>query len=159
MYSSQVSTQPLFFGPILYSGYPQVEGLLDDIRIYNRALSDTEISSLYHEGLCYEMISVTDTLFINTNITSYNPIQYKHTIKIYPNPTKDNITIECADYSTMKGYRLKILNSLAQEVFNTSIAQQKSVIALSSLSGKGLYLVYLINDKNEILDVKKIVLQ
>jgi len=42
----------------MWRDYPEVgdknvryyQGFLDDIRIYNRALSDIEIQALYHEG-------------------------------------------------------------------------------------------------------------
>ncbi len=40
----------LVIGGIGYSGYVTALRTIDDIRIYNRALSDTEIASLYHEA-------------------------------------------------------------------------------------------------------------
>lgn len=55
------------------------DGKIDDVRIYNRALSSTEISELCKEGFCYQTvydtvavydtISVYDTTFITVNDT------------------------------------------------------------------------------------------
>ena len=42
-------------------------GKMDDIRIYNRALNRTEINTLFNEGICYQYVTVTDTLIINAN--------------------------------------------------------------------------------------------
>ncbi|MBI5216604.1 MAG: T9SS type A sorting domain-containing protein [Ignavibacteriae bacterium] len=72
-----------------YSDY--TEGVLDDIRIYNRALSASEISNLYHED-CYGYTSnfiipsivdtVNDTVFVPVNISipsckSYSSAEFK----------------------------------------------------------------------------------
>lgn len=134
-------------------------GVLDDIRIYNRVLNTNEIASLYNEGICYSYISVTDTLVINTLITSYNPITYANTIKVFPNPTNDHITINYGNFSTLNGYSIKITNSLGQIMFSSSINQQQSYIDLSTWSGNGLYFLHLIDSTNNIVDIKKIVLQ
>ena len=32
-------------------------GTIDELRIYNRALSQAEVKALYSEGICYEVIS------------------------------------------------------------------------------------------------------
>jgi hypothetical protein len=134
-------------------------GKIDDIRIYNRELSEEEIASLYYEGLCFQTITVTDTLIINTNLTGFNPVTYQNTIKIYPNPTNDKIFINYGNYESLEGYHLRVTNSLGQEMFFDQVDHQESVINLSEWSGAGLYLVYLINVQNTIVDVRKIVLQ
>ena len=67
-------------------------GILDDLGIWNRVLTHEEIIKLYNGNVCYE--SVTDTLIINITRTSYNPVKYSNTIKVYPNPTKNLITID-----------------------------------------------------------------
>ena len=146
-------------GQISVSTAEYFEGKLDDYRIYNRSLDSTEIMALYKEGLCFEIITVTDTLIINTNITGFNPITYQNTIKIFPNPANDHITIDYGDYSTMTGYTLKIVNSMGQIVFTSSINQQQSYINLSSWSGNGIYFVHVIDDQNNTIDIKKIILQ
>lgn len=143
------------------SGYTNryLNGCLDDIGIWNRALTTQEISDLYNANICYQTVTVTDTLVINTNITSYNPITYMNTIKVYPNPTNDHITIDYGNYTTLNGYTVKIINSLSQVVFNASIVQQSSYIDLSTWNGNGVYFVQLIDSTGNIVDIRKIVLQ
>ncbi|MBK6396682.1 MAG: LamG domain-containing protein [Bacteroidetes bacterium] len=88
-------------------------GKIDDIRIYNRVLDSIEIAALYNENICFQTVTVTDTLIINANLTGFNPITYQNSIKIYPNPAYDHITIDNgSNYSTLAGYTLRIDNSL-----------------------------------------------
>ena len=134
-------------------------GKIDDIRIYKRALDSAEITSLYNEGLCYQTITVTDTLIINTTFTGFNPVKFLNTIKIFPNPTYDHITIDYGNYNTMNGYTLKILNSIGQTVFTSPVNQQQSFIDISTWTGNGIYFVHLIDAQNNTIDVKKIILQ
>jgi len=116
--------------------------------------------ALYNEGLCYQLITVTDTLIINANLTGYTPITYQNTIKIYPNPSNDLITIDFgSNYSTMSGYTLKITNSLGQIVYTTPINTQQTSVDLNTWSGNGIYFVHLIDGAGNTIDIRKIVLQ
>ncbi|MBP6412574.1 MAG: T9SS type A sorting domain-containing protein [Bacteroidia bacterium] len=133
---------------------------IDDIGIWNRALAPDEITTLYTTGICFQTITVTDTLIINANFTGFNPVAYQNSIKVYPNPSNDHITIDCGpNYSTLNGYSMRIDNSIGQTVFNTPIAQQTYSIDLNTWTGNGLYLVYLLNSGGQVVDVRKIVIQ
>ncbi|MFZ4414738.1 MAG: LamG-like jellyroll fold domain-containing protein [Bacteroidales bacterium] len=136
-----------------------LNGKLDDFGVWNRALTDQEITKLYKGDICYQHITVTDTLIINTKISSYNPIRYENTIKIFPNPTKDHITIDFGDYSTVIGYQIKISNSLGQQMFQSPINQKTSYIDLKSWTGNGIYFVSIIDETGNIIDIRKIVIQ
>lgn len=145
-----------------YGVAPQsyLNGILDDIRIYDRALTPQEISNIYNENICYVTITVTDTLIINANLTNFNPVTYQNSIKIFPNPTNDQITIDFGNnYSTMNGYILKITNSLSQIVYSTSINTQTTTVDLSTWTGNGIYFVHLIDASSNTIDIRKIVLQ
>lgn len=109
--------------------------------------------------LCYNIITVTDTLIINTGLIGVNPISYKNTIKIFPNPTNDHITIDYGNYAVLNGYQLIIENSLGQQMFQTPINQQSSYISLASWTGNGLYFVHIIDSLGNTIDIRKIVLQ
>jgi len=148
----------LLFGKSVWGGN-LFNGKLDDIRIYNRPLDPTEVSSLFNEGVCYQNITVTDTLLINTTITGYNPITYLNTIKVWPNPTNDHITIDNGNIANLTGYQIKITNSLNQQVFQSNITQQQFYIDLSTWSGNGIYFVHIIDGQGNTIDIKKIVLQ
>jgi len=136
------------------------DGKIDDIRIYNRALKQNEISALYNEVPNTCTRTVTDTLVINANITGFNPITYQNNIKVYPNPTNDKITIDCgSNFSTMNGYSIKITNSLSSIVYNELVNKQITSIDLKSWTGKGIYFVHLIDGNSNTIDIRKIVLQ
>jgi hypothetical protein len=134
-------------------------GKMDDIGIWNRALDSSEISNLYNGNVCYQYITVTDTLIINTNLTGFNPVNYENTIKIWPNPTNDHITIDYGNYANLSGYQLKINNSVGQQMFQTNIVQQTSYVDLGTWTGNGIYFVHLIDSQGNTVDIRKIVLQ
>ena len=135
------------------------DGLLDDIGIWNRALTQQEITDLYNGNICYQTITVTDTLLINMGITGFNPVTYNNTIKIFPNPTNDHITIDYGNFTSVSGYQLKIMNSLSRQVFQTNITQQSNYLNLTTWGGNGLYFVQIIDPQGNIIDIRKIVLQ
>jgi hypothetical protein len=134
-------------------------GKLDDIGVWNRDLNQQEITDLYNGNICYQTITVTDTLLINMGITSFNPVTYNSTIKIFPNPTNDHITIDYGNFASLNGYQLKIINSLSQNVFQTNITQQSDYLNLTTWGGNGLYFVQIIDQQGNIIDIRKIVLQ
>jgi hypothetical protein len=134
-------------------------GNLDDIGIWNRALTQQEITNLYNGNICYTNITVTDTLLINTNITGFNPVTYQNTIKVWPNPTNDHITIDNGNIANLTGYQIKITNSLSQQVFQSAITQQQFYVDLSTWTGNGIYFVHIIDGQGNTIDIKKIVLQ
>ena len=136
-----------------------LHGKLDDIGIWNRALNQNEITNLYTANICYQNITVTDTLLININFTGFNPITYQNTLKIWPNPTNDHITIDNGNIANCTGYQIIISNTLGQQVFQSAINQQQFYIDMSTWGGNGLYFVNIINAQGVTIDTKKIVLQ
>lgn len=104
-------------------------------------------------------ITVTDTLIINSTITSLSPPNNSNTIKVFPNPTNDHITIDYGNFIIMTGYQLQIENSLGQQVFQTDITQQSDYLNLSNWGGNGLYFVHIIDSQGNTIDIRKIVLQ
>ena len=79
------------------------------------------------------------TLGINTKVLS-------NQIKIYPNPTKDNLTIE-TNYNTEQ--RLEILNLIGQTVYTTNI--NKKAIINTSAFANGVYILKLSSDKETVV--------
>ena len=79
--------------------------------------------------------------------------------KVYPNPTKGQVTIENGDIAKMIGYTVSIYNSIGQEVFQSNITQQQFSLDISQLGGNGLYFMELTDNNGNIVDFKKIVLQ
>ncbi|MBU6159417.1 MAG: T9SS type A sorting domain-containing protein [Bacteroidetes bacterium] len=153
------NSQPIKIGRSIATYWKAFNGIIDDIAIYNRALSEQEIKNLYTGNICYQSVSVTDTLFINSTITSFNPITYENTIKIYPNPSQGQLTIDFGNINTLSGYQMKVINPVGQQIFQSNITQRISNISLSSFSAKGVYFVQLIDSKGEVRENRKIVIQ
>lgn len=104
-------------------------------------------------------VSSTDTLVINVSMTNLNSFSYDNAIKVYPNPTNDNLIVNYGNYMAMLGYSLTITNMLSQTVYNSAINQQQSTISLASIGNSGVYFLNILDGQSNIVAVKKIVLQ
>jgi hypothetical protein len=131
------------------------DGDIDDLGIWNRALSQQEITNLNNSANTNECL----TMIINTGILSTNPFVYTSSVNIYPNPANDQITIDCGNLANVVGWNIKITNMLGQEVFSQPMNTQQYVVPLNSWTGQGMYFVKIINAQNEVVNIKKIVLQ
>ncbi len=122
----------------------------DTVNVYNTV-------SVYDTVTTFN--SVTDTLIINTNITGFSSPDILNTIKVFPNPANDHITIDYGNFAIMNGYQLKIQNSIGQQIFQTNITQQTDYLSLNNWGGNGLYFVHIIDAQGNTIDIRKIVLQ
>jgi hypothetical protein len=137
-------------------------GNLDDIGIWNRALTQEEITNLYNINQCITNITVTDTLIINVGQLFFNdPVTWANNITIAPNPASSQININFNNITNLNGGTLKIINSLGQEVATTPITTSgtNSTMQLATWGGTGMYFVQIINPQGQIVDIKKIILQ
>lgn len=125
------------------AGWPtSFNGEIDDIAIWNRALTPTEVTTLY-----------------NTTITGLNPPSNHNTLKVFPNPANTQLTIDYGNFSSFSGIKLKIVNSIGQTVFTTLINQQSTYIDISTWKVSGIYNVQLIDTQNNTIENRKIVIQ
>jgi hypothetical protein len=145
-----------FFGKSNHIGWEYfLQGKIDDIGIWNRALTQQEITNLYNSVSSSECL----TMIINTGTLNTNPITYTSTVNIYPNPANDQITIDCGNLANVIGWSIKITNTLGQEVFSAPMNTQQYVVPLNTWSGQGMYFVKIINAQNQVVNIKKIILQ
>ena len=128
---------------------------IDTSNISTITIADTCITTITETTL----ITVTDTLVINTFLTGLNPPNNINTIRIFPNPTNDHITIHYGNFALMNGYQLKIENSIGQQVFQNNITQQMNYMDLTTWGGNGIYFVHIIDPQGNTVDTRKIVLQ
>lgn len=153
----------LYFGKLPVSGFDYfLNGLLDDIGIWNRALTQEEITNLYNANQCITNITVTDTLIINVGQLSYtNPVTYANNITIAPNPASTEININFNNITDLTGGSLNIINSLGQSVATTPITATgtQTTMQLSVWGGTGLFFVQILNSQGQIVDIRKIILQ
>jgi hypothetical protein len=155
--------QSLFFGREGSSSPNRYfKGLIDDIGFWNRALSASEIQQLYNTGIYFQTVTGScDTLQFNANITGFNPVTYQNQVKVFPNPAKDNLVIDCgANFNTLTGYSMKILNTVGQSVYNSLITQQVTNIPLTAPTwSPGAYIVQFINPTGTVIEAKQIIIQ
>ena len=144
----------LYFGVDIF-GPNYLNCSLDDIAIWNRALTQQEITNLYNSVSSSECLTMT----INTGVLSTNPFTYTSSVSIYPNPANDQITIDCGNLANVSGWSIKITNMQGQEVFSKPMNTQQYVVPLNTWTGQGMYFVKIINAQNEVVNIKKIILQ
>lgn len=153
---------PFVIGGAGWSDSNYFMGKIDDVGVWNRALTPQEISQLYNQNQCITNITVTDTLIINIGQLSFeNPILYANNITIFPNPASTQININFNNITDLTGGTIKIINSLGQQVATTPITATgtNSTMLLNSWGGAGLYFVQILNTQGQIVDIKKIILQ
>jgi hypothetical protein len=146
----------------------QLSNHLQPIRAIVTSLTCTDTSNIAYIKITdtcitkitkYDTIKVMDTLVINAILSGISAPNNTNRIIVYPNPSKDHITIDYGVFSRMSGYTMKITNTLGQTVFSSPINQQSSFINLSSWTGKGVYYLQIIDKQNSIIENRKIILQ
>ena len=138
--------------------------VIDSISIFDTTFVnyyDTNYISIYDTITYYDsvLISVTDTLIINVNLSGISSPNNSNTLKIYPNPANDIVFIDNGNFNSMSNYNLKIINSLGQEVFNSFITITQFQIPITSFGGLGLYYIQLYNDTGGLLEIRKLIIQ
>ncbi len=123
------------------TGYPTslnsyFKGWMDDLRLYNRALTDNEISSLY-----------------SFNLGEFKQVTSNSKISFYPNPVSEKLYINVPNEQS---YSLSILSSEGKLIQNINILNQ-SAVEIGNLSS-GLYFLSFTNNKGETF-VEKFVKQ
>lgn len=221
----------MYFSTSKNNGPQYYEGSLDDVRMYDRMLTTTEVLKIYHEGSFNVDSTVYDTVeyavFDTTFVTHYDTAQIWDTIystvydtsrvwdttyttiydtiwefdtityktfdttfitaydtqvvavtdtlyidvdwgstksdfiqaKLYPNPTKDKITIDFGNFTKVVGYKVRIYNISGQQLFEGTVANKVMQIDLSTLGADGLYTLHIVSDTGNIKSIKQIILQ
>ncbi len=118
------------------------DGKMDDLRIYNKSLSQTEITTLYIEGQ-----------------TAANPKSYLELSKvnIYPNPTSGILYVK-SDKMYI-GYEVEVLNSLGQVLYKSTIDHNDYKINTSDWASKGVHMVQIYGEDNRLIEVMKILVE
>ena len=82
-----------------------------------------------------------------------------NSLNIYPNPAKEQITIDLVCNLDVIGYNYKIINALGQEVLYGVLNSQQNSIELNNIKGQGIYFVNIYDSSNSLLGTKKIIIQ
>ena len=108
------------------------DGKIDDIGIWNRALTQAEITNLNNST--------------NTSITEKENLGQ---FIVYPNPASTEITIN----SSVKFTTIKIVNTIGQ----TILTKESSKSALVSALSNGIYFIELYDEKGKLLKIGKFI--
>jgi hypothetical protein len=138
--------------------------VIDSISIFDTSFVtfyDTNYFTIYDTITYYDsvLISVTDTLIINVNLSGISSPNNSNTLKIYPNPANDIVFIDNGNFSSITNYSLKIINSLGQDVFNSFITISQFQIPITSFGGVGLYYIQLYDDTGNLIEIRKLIIQ
>ena len=98
--------------------------------------------------------------YVGSNIISkegkslYINEQKNESITIYPNPTKDIITIQNAHGNT-----LRIVDVQGKEVYNALVTNVKTEISMKTFGKAGVYILHIVDANNVSIETKQIVLE
>ena len=107
----------------------------------------------------YDTISVTDTLIIDVIITGTDNQDISTQIKVYPNPSNDVVFIDFQDFAVLENYRMKIIGLDGREITHELINMGQYRYEISQFGAKGLYILQLFDEQNELVTTRKILLQ
>jgi hypothetical protein len=124
-----------------FPNYYFLNGCLDDIAIWNRALTLAEVQQLYGlDAIGVESFSRTKALLT------------------YPNPATDQLTINYGNFAAMVGYSLSIFDNGGSTVHETNITQAQETLDISQWSA-GVYQVVVYNTGGVPVETRQIVIQ
>ena len=117
------NTNPIYIGRGRQSStYEFFAGKIDDIKIYNRALTGCDVDSIFN--------------LPNTNTTGVEQVQQEIGISVYPNPSSDKVTLSISDLPA----RVSIFNSLGQEIVSFNAVSKTNELDLNGYMA-GFYFV------------------
>lgn len=132
-WNTSVNSNTFWLGSLFSPSASLFNGTVDDLKIYDRALTQAEVTSLFTN---------------NTLLSSQNFSQNNLEVSLYPNPATDVLNIEM----TNEVKSVEIYSLQGQKVMTSTLKQ----INVSSLS-KGMYLVKVTNADNNSASQKLIV--
>jgi hypothetical protein len=136
-----INSAPLLFG-CLSNFVHYYNGTLDDIGIWNRALTSEEVQQLY-----------------TGDVTSVNKPSSQPTVAIFPNPSQGQITIDFGSDASLTAHQVFVQTIQGQQIYSANIVEKTTTMNLGDVCGKGLYFVHVIDPQGNTIDIRKIVLQ
>ncbi|MBI1306443.1 MAG: T9SS type A sorting domain-containing protein [Bacteroidetes bacterium] len=133
--SISINTQndyPLHLGRLFLASNPRFfKGKLDEVRIYNRALTASEVQSIYSP----------------TSVSS-EPLLHNHSFKIYPNPSRNSLYISDFRTSGDNHYSVKIVSLTGKVLIELESTQSNIELSLSDQLSTGLYYAIIQNENS-----------
>jgi hypothetical protein len=127
-------------------------GKLDELKIYNRELSDEEVMALY---LSYDFQTAYQLYGTPGTISEIDNSK----ISVFPNPATDYVVVETTDFMGFEDDQIRIVNLSGNIIFSTNFTGYRNEINLPDLRGQGLFLLQVYNRNGVIKTSKKIIFQ
>jgi hypothetical protein len=127
----------------VYSNTKGFTGTLDDIGIWNRALTEQEIRNLF-------LAVPSNSVDVEDGAIDF---------KIYPNPASSFLIIDAGDTLGLAGYSVKIDDVTGRTHLIRPLAQQQTQIELREWAAAGVYLVSILDKQGKAVIVKKVAVQ
>lgn len=162
-----------------------LKGTIDDLKLYNCALSRTDIDSIYQSekisplpDSCYTTIQDTNwvTVYDTTHVTAYDTVistvtdtlvigvvvsvapEIINSMKVYPNPAGDVLTIDNGDFGTMLNHRIEIITEIGQQVYFSLVNTELLQVDVANWS-PGSYHINVKDGSNNLVETKMIIVQ
>jgi hypothetical protein len=82
-----------------------------------------------------------------------------NSLRIYPNPASDRLTINLENYSSNSEFSIRIINALGQQVYHKVLSQAKSEIDLTTCGGDGILILHLLDKSGQVVDERRIIIR
>jgi hypothetical protein len=128
------------------------KGKLDEIKIYNREFSETEVLSLYQS---YDFDTACQ-LYGSTG--TINEIDNSK-ISVFPNPATDYVVVETTELTEFGDDQIRIVNMAGNTVYSTSFSAYRNEINVPALQGQGLFILQVYSPYGIIKASKKVIFQ
>ena len=130
------------------------KGKIDDIKIFSKALSASEISSLLQRNPEMEIISMERSSPVSKASNE------GFLINIYPNPVHESINIELDPYSSKKINHLQIVHVNGKVVYNSSVGAERTFISIgATMLSDGIYFLQLLDSDNKLIKTEKLIIK
>ena len=107
---------------------------------------------------CMYVISGNQINIVNDQALEINSnFSENYSLIIFPNPAKDQITIDCESMKNVIGGDYEIVNLLGQIVIHGTIESNKNVISLNSINNSGVYILKVYDNSKKIINTQKII--
>lgn len=100
-----------------------------------------------------QILTVTQPA-LSTGIDDVSKIDFS----VYPNPTHGKIYLNCNNSKNCNRYQMRLVNNLGQQLITQPLTGANTVINVTNCP-KGVYIMQMLNEQNEIVGVKQIVLE
>lgn len=96
---------------------------------------------------------------VPSNITKITDKFAANIINVFPNPTKEQVTVSFDEFNKANEFAICISNILGQKIYYSRLYEEKTTIDLSKISHSGLHLIQIINNYGVVIEEKKLIIQ